>query len=445
MLLKDGNLGCHMRNLLFSILSALLIATTFNTAAQDTDPTGQTIIFWHPYSGGQNTAINTLIETFNETNAYGVTVQGTLRGSADSLREQVENAIDADDLPNIVTGFPNDAANYALREVVVDLNLYVDDPAWGFTDAEIADFNADILNASVFEETPFNGARLAWSNHASANVLAVNLTMLEALNFDLPQTFEEFTTLACEAYNYETPQGRFAVGYPIRLEASNFESYLASRGGQIYRDSAYDFTSESALATFQFYQDLYNDGCAYIPESRFGNTDDFARGLAPMAMTSTAGIPFILEGFDISGLDDEWTVTTTPWTDDNRTLQAFLPGMIVFKSTPEAELASWLFLKFLAEPEQQAAWSRATAYFPARLSASELLTDYAAADPYFAAANALLNNPEVKLYTAPKVSSYGEVRVLIAQAMEDITLNGEDVAAVAERLQEEANRIHKQS
>ena len=43
-------------------------------------------------------------------------------------------------------------------------------------------------------------------------------------------------------------------------------------------------------------------------------------------------------------------------------------SLSVFKSTPERQLAAWLFLKWLAEPEQQAKWSRGTNYFPTRKS-----------------------------------------------------------------------------
>ena len=33
-------------------------------------------------------------------------------------------------------------------------------------------------------------------------------------------------------------------------------------------------------------------------------------------------------------------------------------------STPEEQLAAWLFNKFLSEPEQQAMWASSTGYFP---------------------------------------------------------------------------------
>lgn len=438
-----------MRQIAVFILALFL--TVSITSAQDSqlpavDPSNQQIIFWHPFSGAQNTAMSRLIEEFNASNEYGISVRGVLRGSADSLRDQMQAAINANDLPELVTGFQNDAMSYALQEAVVDLNPYYDDPAWGFSDDEKADLNQAILNANVFDEPPFAGARLAWSNHASANVLAVNLTMLEALGFDTPpETFDDFKALACASREYSNAKGQPGRGYPIRLEASNFESMVASRGGQIFHAAAYDFTSQAALDTLQFYQDLYVEGCAYIPESRFGNTDDFARGLVPMAITSSAGIPFILEGFAASGIDDSWTVTTTPWTEGSQMLQVFVPSIIVLKSTPEAQLASWLFLKFLAGREQQAVWTQATAYFPARISAAELLGDYADSDPYFTAANQYLNDPQVKLYTAPRASSYGAVRDLIAQAMEDVTRNGANVSEVASRLEAEANQLHANS
>src|SRR5690606_36790919 len=112
---------------------------------------------------------------------------------------------------------------------------------------------------------------------------------------------------------------------------------------------------------------------------------------------------------------------------------------------PEQELASWLFLKFLTETENQITWTTATSYFLINLEAAASLGDFEAANPFFAAANALVNDPEVNKYNAPQQLSYGSVRNLISTAITDVTVNGRDVAEVAAELEAEANAIHADS
>ncbi len=435
------------KNLLLAFLLMLVLSAGVVTAQDDlasVDPSGATVVYWHQYNDGpQLETMAAFIEAFNSTNEWGITVEGLPQGNYTAIRELMTAAIISGETPNLVAGFQNDAASYAQDGMVVDLNVYYGDPTWGFTDEEKADLNQDILNVDVFNFEPFNGARLAWPNQTSALVFVVNLTMLEALGFDgPPQTFEDFQAIACAAAEMTGPNGEDVQGFPISTDSSHFESFVASMGGSIFDGEQYTFTSPEVVASFQMLQDLYNDGCAYIPESAFGNTDDFALGLNPMATTSTAGIPFIAGGFENSGVEADWIVTTTPWSEGNQTIQVFVPSIIPIVSTPEQQLASWLFLKFLAGQEQVAEWTSNTSYFPIRLSANELLGDFEAENPYYAAASALLNDESVNVYAGPQVLSYGAVRGMVSEAIANVTANGMDVMEVATALEEAANAAH---
>jgi ABC-type glycerol-3-phosphate transport system substrate-binding protein len=143
-----------------------------------------------------------------------------------------------------------------------------------------------------------------------------------------------------------------------------------------------------------------------------------------------------------AGYEAEWEVTVTPFTEGNKTLQVYVPSIIMVPSTPEQEVASWQFLKFLATPESQVTWASATGYFPINTAAVDQLGDYASTNPFFAQANGLLNDPEVKIYSAPSEESYNAVRGLVGEAIADITTNGRDVAEVAAELEAEANAVH---
>jgi len=428
---------------LLVLVMAMVAVTVLNVNAQD-DPyagvelDGTTIVWWHQYNGGaQLETMDALIAEFNETNEYGITVEGLNQGGYGEIREAMNAAIIAGETPNLVSGFQNDAASYFIDDAALDLNPLIASE-WGYSEDELAGKNQAILNANVFPQ--YDGARLAWPNQVSANVLSVNISMLAELGYEeLPSSPEAFVEVACAAAAADDING-----YPIKPDASNFESFLAGFGGTIFdaEEGRYNFTSEAAIATLQLYADLYNNDCAYVPDSRFGNTDDFAIGLNPMALGSSAGIPFILGGMADAGYETEWTVTTTPYTEGNQTIQVFVPSVIVVPATPAEEVASWLFIKYLSETEQQIRWTEATSYFPIDLDAAASLTDFEAENPFFAAANALVSSPDVNVYTSPPLLSYGALRGVIGEAVADVTTNGLPVEDVAAELEEAANELY---
>lgn len=441
-----------LRKLMAALFALLLV--TGAVAAQDdlsaVDPTGQTVVYWHQFTEAQGATMTQLVEEFNSSNEWGITVEMVHQGNYNDIRDQMSAAIISGELPNLVAGYQNDAASYYLDNAAVDLRKYMDDPTWGLTEEERAGLNEALLAANTFTADPYTGEVLAWTHQNSAQVLVVNNTMLADLGFDAPPTtFEEFRAIACAAAESTGPNGEDIMGYPLTGDASEFEAFVASHGGRIFHDNAYDFTGDASVATLQLFQDMYNEGCAYYPDRPFGNTGDFALGLNPMATSSSAGFTFIISDFASSGVEADWSVATLPYTDDNRTLQVFVPSIILVPSTPEKELASWLFLKYLDTPEAAATWSAGSGYFNPVLASADLLTEdsFPNADlfPYFEATLALQNDPDINIYTSPNVVSYGQVRGMIAEAVAAVTTGGEDVATVAERLQTDAQALHEES
>jgi multiple sugar transport system substrate-binding protein len=428
--------------LLLSCVVALVLVGIGGASAQDkyngVDPTGVKLTYWHQYSGGQQAAMDALVAQFNSTNQYGITVDAISQGGYNDIRNLMNAAIISGELPNLVAGYQNDALSYYKDDAALDLYPLVDDSTFGFSADEMAKLNQGILNVDVFPDV--GGAMLAWPNQVSASVEAVNMDMLKELGYDAaPEDFDTFKAMSCAASKLEGKQG-----YPMTLGSSEFESFAASMGAKIYENGQWNFSSDEAIATFQLFADMYKEGCAYIPEGPYQNTADFALSLNPMANTSTAGIPFISSDFQTNLSDNNvpvpnWIVTTTPWTEGNRTIQLYVPSIIVVPATPEEEVASFLFLKFLSSTESQIAWTTATAYFPINLDAAASLGDFEAQNPQFAEANAIIADPNVKIYSSPQVLSYSAIRDLVSKAWADVTSNGKDVTTVAQQLTADAN------
>lgn len=121
------------------------------------------------------------------------------------------------------------------------------------------------------------------------------------------------------------------------------------------------------------------------------------------------------------------------------TLNMYGPSITVFQSTPEEQLASWLFVKWWSNTEHTADWATTTNYFPVRRSAaeSEPMEIYFDEDPRYAHAFSFLQEYDIK--TEPNNAAWNAVRNMIADA-ETAVINGtktpEEAAA---DLVEEAN------
>ncbi len=406
------------------------------------DPSGQTVTYWHQYNSPSQLAIITgLVDAFNSSNAYGITVNAVPMGSYNDIRTAMNNAIISGELPNLVAGYPNDALSYALDDAVVDLSPYYSDAQWGLSDDTLADLNQVALDAWVFDEA----GRLGVPNQMSGQVIFTNSAMMQELGFsaDSPRTLDEFAAAACAAATsgLTGADGGAVQGFPIVTDSSQFESLLAGIGGSIWIDGQWNFTSDESLRVLQVFKDLYDQGCAYIPAERFGNTADWARGLNPFAFSSSAGIaPTMNTMRDAGNVVTDWRVIAAPSSaeGDKPTLQLFTPGIMVIAGTPEQQLASWIFLRYFSTPEIQAQWSQQLSLFPLSKSAAGLL-DMSKLNPQFAVVVEQFANDELNVYVSPQNLSYGTVRDIVAAGLADITSGGMDVAEVAQRMTDDAN------
>ena len=107
---------------------------------------------------------------------------------------------------------------------------------------------------------------------------------------------------------------------------------------------------------------------------------------------------------------------------------------MITRTTPEQELAAWIFVKWFTTPEAQAEWVRASNYFPTRAGTEAFLGDYVEENPQWGAALALLP------YSAyePQLISYQAVRDAASQAFNEI-MQGADIQSTLDGLTEMAN------
>ncbi len=440
--------------LLVVVLVALALGFGVVSAQDDLsgiDPTGQTITYWHEWGGAQLEAINVLIADFNATNEYGITVETLELGDSAAMRDAMSAGITSGDLPNLVGGFATDAQGYYLDGVALAIDPYLDDPTWGFTEEERANLNFDVLDVNRIPGDTFNDQMLAWSIGYSGVIMSVNLGMLSELGFEAaPATLDEFRAVACAAAESTGPAGEDVQGFPLRTNPQDMEAFILSQGGRIWdpETQQFDFTNEATINVLTFFQQLVADGCAYLPETNFANTADFAASLNPMAVGSTVGVPFIQRdaqaATDAGGTGvTEWENTTPPWAEGSRTLVLNFRSVIMISGTPEQNLATWLFLKYLASEAAQITWTEGTLYQPYNNVALENLSqEFLDANPQFEDVRQLLLDDSIAKFGDPQLlgifQATGELGNLIAALATDPSL---DIATAAAEAQDRANEV----
>ncbi len=407
------------------------------------DPAGQNVVFWTPWGTGvQQETMTALVAEFNATNEYGITVEEIAQGRQGDLEQAVNAAIATGELPNVTAGFPNGLSRWFGLGVIAALNDFMADPVYGTG----ADVLADISPAALAAGTLPDGTQIGVPVHQSAQVNFYNHTWGQELGFaGPPQTSAEFKEQACAARAAndadDNPDNDGTGGYVYFPGASTVMPWIWAFGGEATNadGSAYTLNSQEAVDVALFFKDLIDSGCT-ISTPSFPNPE-FAGRLALFATSSSAGIPFQRGAFEDIANEDVWGPIPFVGPGGGQSVNAFGQMLGVVETNPDADLASWLFLKWLTSPETQANWVQATQYFPS-MGATDV-GSLPADDAQWADALALLplGNAE------PNHPSWGSVRGAIQDAFFAIVEAVDEAAiqAVLDGLQEEAEALRAES
>ncbi len=402
------------------------------------DPTGQTVTFWYQHSGAREESLQEIISEFNASNEWGITVNGEYQGGYGDIFNKMLVA-GPEELPNLVVAYQNQAATYQLGELLVDMRGLVDSEIWGLSEEEKSDFFPGFYNADLFPS--FDNARLGFPPNRSMEVMYYNIDWLAELGYDAPPVSPEmFKEMACQAaaQPFTGATGEASpLGYQLDLDASTVASLTFAFGGDIfdYDNVQYAYDDPATVEAMGLLQEMFSEGCAGVVTERYGDQSDFGNGTLLFAIGSSSGLPYF--GAAVSdGAAFEWGIAPLPRRTEDPVMNIYGASVSMGQSTPEKELATWLFIKYYTGTEAQAKWAIASNYFPVRQSVAEGLADYFAQNPNYQAAFDLLPYGT----TEPPVPGYDFVRDRVEEVMAAI-VDGADVAESLGALTVEANEI----
>ena len=80
----------------------------------EVDPSGQTVIFWHQHSRAREEALLQIVDEFNQSNEWGITVEASYQGSYNDIFNKMLAVLNTSDAPNVVVAYQNQAATYQI-------------------------------------------------------------------------------------------------------------------------------------------------------------------------------------------------------------------------------------------------------------------------------------------------------------------------------------------
>lgn len=405
---------------------------------ENVDPSGQEVTFWHNHTRDRQEALEEIVQEFNSTNEWGITVVQENQGSYGDIFNKMLPLLGTTDVPSLVVAYQNQAATYQLSGGLVDMNPLLNSAKWGLPQEEQADFFPGFFAQDVFPN--FDNARLGFPPNRSMEVMYYNMDWLTELGYDAPPTTpEEFKEMACAAsqqpFSKATAEG--PIGYELSIDASRFASWTFAFGGDVFNTETgeYTYNSEAAVQAMTFLQDLFKEGCAALPTEQYGDQTDFGTGKLLFSIGSSSGLPFYGTAVD-EGAQFEWSVGAIPHTTADPAMNVYGASVSIPKNTPEQELAAWLFVKYYTSSEVQATWAQASEYFPVRASVAEGLEEYFSTRPSYKAAFDMLEFSKFE----PPTPGYDFVREMVNTAVATIIAEPyPDVQEVLDNLNEEAN------
>jgi ABC-type glycerol-3-phosphate transport system substrate-binding protein len=372
---------------------------------------GISIQVWHAFAGPAAVLFINQVAEFNATNQWGIVVTPSGYGDYTSLLDAMNSALDAGDPPGLVAALPEQTLAWEALGKVVNLQPYLVDPRWGLGKDAIADI------PSIFmAQDNVNGKQLGIPAERSARFIFYNQTWAHELGFaNPPATADEFRLQACAAnasfQKDADPTNDGYGGWIVDTDWQTTYSWLLAFGGGVADGSTYGLRNDPNLATLQFIKGLFDSHCAWL-STEPTPIDSFARRSALFISGDLAELPTEMQSMKNLKNSDEWTVLPFPGTQASG-LVAYGPSYTMLKSTPEKQLAAWLFARWILSPESQAQWVEATGLFPLRHSVMNMVGPYLLASPQWGAAVAAL--PQAQ--DVPQMASWRKIRYVLEDGM----------------------------
>lgn len=330
----------------------------FHRVAAAAAQNGQVNIeYWHRSGGDAATKWEDLASQFNTEFAGKVQVSVVAQSGIQELNQKVRAAATGGGLPGALMADDSDVNQYAANELIVPFDDFIADPENGLSEEDLAAFLPNQINR---HKLPIYGdRRMAFPQGFSAATMFWNVDALKAAGFEAPPaTWQEFPD-HLRALAEANPG---VVPFVFLDAGAKFITFMKTYGIEWLKDDQQtaNFDTSEALEIMTMWRTLSDEGLMEIGTENAVNI--FASGQCVYMMDSSGAARGIAlaepafawdGGLPMQGVQDGTLRTET-----------YGPINTLPATTPEEELAGWLWLKWLSTPEPLAQWVATTSYFP---------------------------------------------------------------------------------
>ena len=384
------------------------------------NPQGQKITFWHSMGGVNGEALTKLVDEFNQTNEFGITVEAQYQGAYDDAINKLKSAqignmgADLVQVYDIGTRFmidsgwiipmeqliaadgwdksqiePNIAAYYTVGDKLYSMPFNSSTP--------ILYYNKDLFEKAGITEVPDSLPAIGEAGQKLLDAGAGEAISLAIYGW----FFEQFTSKQSAEY------------------ANNGNGRDSAATAVIFADNG------AGLKTLEAWKALYDAG--YAPNVGKGGDAglaDFSAGKSAMTLGSTASLKQILN--DVNGKFEVGTAYF-PKVSESDEGGVSIGGASLWalnNNDPDKTAAVWELIKYLVSPASQAYWNAQTGYFPVTVKAHDeaVFKENIAKYPQFQTAIDQLHDSNPQSQGA-LLSVFPEARQIIETGIENM-LNG---------------------
>ena len=382
--------------------------------------------FWYVWDFDEpGEGMNAIVDQFNLENEWGITVKAVDQGLVLDPLESINAAFEEGLVPDVMIIDSSEIAEWYQAGLTADLSVYIDDPAAGLTRKEQDDyypgiFESFMLDGSIRPGLPFT---------QTIQVIFYNQSWAYELDIPAPpMTSEQLFDQSCAAANRDFLENSKdkTTGILLSPDAPNIISLIHAYDGSLWNQETdgYQFSTPEIQLMARDWPELSLEDCGLIisqyPDPMAGEleVERFNQRGALMMMGSSQMMGHIQTGANATGRPDDWLMVPFVGPEGKKSVSAEVQSVVVFKTSPEVELAAWMFLKYLISPEVQAEWVQYSTYYPTRKDSLRLLREYRAENPHWSQGLNLLKYAQ----TIPLDPSWNIVQLAVGDAFEDILI-----------------------
>ncbi|HJD33520.1 MAG TPA: ABC transporter substrate-binding protein [Candidatus Mediterraneibacter tabaqchaliae] len=358
------------------------------------------IVFWHPMGGVQQTALDNIVNEFNETVGAekGIKVTTVYQGANTELAKKLKAAVqakDMDGLPDITTMSSGETGYMKDLDLAVKAQQIFDIGSIGLS---ADDFQEGMLNSLAYE-----GEAVGLPFSSSAILFYYNKDAFREAGLDpekAPQTIEELGEYSKQLTKTEGSEiAQYGFGYAadswvvaswVGQQDTDGQGYSLFGDNNNGHDGVMTKVVFDENGTMKHFLEVYK-AAAETGNFKYKEDDpvnNLSAGNITMTLASSASLTTVM---DSVGDKFELGVAALPRVDENATGSVTFGGNAVYpidKGNEDKLNATYEFLKYFYTDEAQLEWHSGTGYLPVTNSTyeSDAYAQFIAENPQFAVA-----------------------------------------------------------